>query len=56
VFLPEVASGQGWDILTYLEQLCYKAGLAPDILKEKPRLLKFDTRKISDDKIQRSQN
>ena len=54
VFLPEVASNQGWDVLTYLEQLCYKAGLAPDIIKDKPRLLKFDTIKISDDKSQRS--
>jgi AmmeMemoRadiSam system protein A len=56
VFLPEVALNQGWDILTYLEQLCCKAGLATDVLKDKPRLLKFDTIKISDDKSQRSKS
>jgi len=54
VFLPEVAENQGWDIPTIIEQLCYKAGLTPDIIKDKPRLQKFETIKISDDNSQRS--
>ncbi len=30
VFLPQVASEQGWDVKTTLTQLALKAGLAPD--------------------------
>jgi AmmeMemoRadiSam system protein A len=29
VFLPQVPVEQGWDRLTYLEQLCHKAGVGP---------------------------
>ena len=49
VFLPEVAVDQSWDISTFLENLCYKAGLAHDILKDNPKIFKFNTIKISDD-------
>jgi MEMO1 family protein len=35
VFLPQVPVEQGWDLLTYLEQLCYKAGLPKDAWKDK---------------------
>lgn len=34
VFLPQVASEQGWDVTTTLEYLSQKAGLAPDGWKE----------------------
>ncbi len=27
VFLPQVATEQGWDRITFLEQICYKAGI-----------------------------
>jgi AmmeMemoRadiSam system protein B/AmmeMemoRadiSam system protein A len=30
VFLPQVATEQGWDRITFLNQICYKAGI-PDI-------------------------
>jgi AmmeMemoRadiSam system protein B/AmmeMemoRadiSam system protein A len=30
VFLPQVASEKNWDITSYLENLCYKAGLPKD--------------------------
>ncbi len=30
LFLPQVASERSWDIATYLENLCYKAGLPKD--------------------------
>ena len=33
VFLPQVATEQGWDKETYLEQVCRKAGLPPDSWK-----------------------
>ncbi|MDA8424922.1 MAG: AMMECR1 family protein, partial [Treponema sp.] len=33
VFLPQVATEQGWDKKTYLEQVCRKAGLPPDSWK-----------------------
>jgi AmmeMemoRadiSam system protein B/AmmeMemoRadiSam system protein A len=35
VFLPQVPVEQGWDLSTYLEQLCYKAGLPKDAWKDK---------------------
>lgn len=34
VFLPQVPVEQGWDRLTYLDQLCRKAGLPPGVWKE----------------------
>ena len=54
VFLPEVALDQGWEILSFIEQLCYKAELAITVFKDDPRLLKFETIKFSDDIKQRS--
>jgi len=35
VFLPQVPVEQGWDLPTYLEQLCLKAGLPKDAWKDK---------------------
>jgi MEMO1 family protein len=34
VFLPQVPVEQGWDLSTYLEQLCFKAGLPKDAWKD----------------------
>lgn len=34
VFLPQVPVEQGWDLTTYLEQLCFKAGLPKDAWKD----------------------
>jgi AmmeMemoRadiSam system protein A len=33
VLLPQVATEQGWDRATFLEQICWKAGLPPDAWK-----------------------
>jgi AmmeMemoRadiSam system protein A len=41
VFLPQVATEQGWSRETMLEQLCRKAGLPPGSWKEDARLLIF---------------
>ena len=30
LLLPQVPIEQGWDVKTYLENLCWKAGIAPD--------------------------
>jgi len=39
VFLPQVASEQGWDRETLLDQLCLKAGLAPGVWRESQTML-----------------
>ncbi len=39
IFLPQVPVEQGWDKETYLEQLCYKAGLPKDAYKDKSAVI-----------------
>ena len=34
LLLPQVASERGWDVLTFLEHTCYKAGLPLDAWKD----------------------
>jgi len=34
VFLPQVPTEQRWNLMTYLEQLCYKAGLPKDAWRD----------------------
>lgn len=34
VLLPQVATSRGWKPVTFLEQVCHKAGLAPDTWRE----------------------
>jgi AmmeMemoRadiSam system protein A len=42
VFLPQVATEQGWDLETFLENCCYKAGLPGDAWEQKgTRIEKF---------------
>ncbi len=42
IFLPQVPVEQGWDVPTYLKELCGKAGLPPGAWKEKDaRLFTF---------------
>lgn len=42
VFLPAVPVAQGWDVETYLMELCIKAGLTPDTwLDDDARIYKF---------------
>ena len=42
IFLPQVASERNWDIQTYLENLCYKAGLPKDAyLQPEAQLFSF---------------
>ena len=35
VFLPQVPVEQGWDLLSYLDHLCLKAGVRPGVWREK---------------------
>ena len=42
VFLPQVATEQGWDLPTTLTHLCRKAGLPPDAWREGARLRVFE--------------
>jgi AmmeMemoRadiSam system protein A len=46
VFLPQVPVEQGWDLKTYLEQLCIKAGLPGDAWKDKDARLSVFTADI----------
>jgi AmmeMemoRadiSam system protein B/AmmeMemoRadiSam system protein A len=46
VFLPEVATEQGWDRETLLTQVSRKAGLPPDAWKKGARLFRFTTEAI----------
>ena len=41
VLLPEVAADRGWDRETYLENLCYKAGLPGDTWRQNPTMYAF---------------
>lgn len=46
LLLPEVASDRGWDKITFLENLCYKANLPPNAWKRAEHLLGFTTELI----------
>jgi AmmeMemoRadiSam system protein A len=39
LFLPQVPVEQGWDMKTYLEELCHKAGLPADAYKDKDAII-----------------
>jgi AmmeMemoRadiSam system protein A/AmmeMemoRadiSam system protein B len=41
VLLPEVPTDRGWDRETFLENLCYKAGLPGDTWRQNPTLYAF---------------
>jgi uncharacterized protein (TIGR00296 family) len=44
VFLPEVPIEANWNVDEYLENLCFKAGLTPDVIHEKEaKIFKFQT-------------
>jgi AmmeMemoRadiSam system protein A len=43
VLLPQVPVERGWDRVTFLENLCVKAGLLPDTWKENPEIYSFTT-------------
>lgn len=47
IFLPQVPVEQGWDLNTYLEQLCKKAGLPEGAWKDGARLYSFTADIIS---------
>jgi len=42
VFLPQVATEQGWDLATTLTHLCRKAGLPGDAWREGAHLRVFE--------------
>lgn len=50
LLLPIVAVEQGWDSLTFLQQTCVKAGLAPNIWQnfDECRVYKFQTQVFSE--------
>jgi len=40
--LPQVPIEMGWDVMEFLENLCYKANLTPDFIYDKnTRIWKF---------------
>jgi len=50
LFLPQVATEQGWDRETLLRQLCRKAGLSPDAWRHPEcRLFVFETETYTED-------
>lgn len=52
LFLPQVATEQGWTKKQFLENLTYKAGLYPEILNNKDiKIFKFKGYIISEDNI-----
>ena len=49
LFLPEVATEQGWDVGTTLSRLCLKAGLNEDAwLSSQAKVYRFQTREFSE--------
>jgi AmmeMemoRadiSam system protein A len=42
LLLPQVAAEHGWDRLTFVQQTCLKAGLAPDAWQRGARILLFE--------------
>lgn len=42
LLLPQVAPAHGWDVETFLEHTCVKAGLPPDAWKHDARILIFE--------------
>jgi len=49
VLLPQVAAERGWDVETFAEQTCVKAGLSPDAWREDDvQLLKFSAEVFSE--------
>ena len=42
LLLPQVASERGWDVETFLEHTCLKAGLPPDAWTRDARILIFE--------------
>jgi AmmeMemoRadiSam system protein B/AmmeMemoRadiSam system protein A len=50
VFLPQVATEQGWDRDTFLSQLCRKAGLGPDDWRSGAKLEVFEAQVFGEGK------
>jgi uncharacterized protein (TIGR00296 family) len=42
LLLPQVATEHGWNVETFLEHTCLKAGLPPDAWKHDARILIFE--------------
>jgi hypothetical protein len=42
LLLPQVATENGWDRLTFLQQVCLKAGLPPDAWRQGARIYTFE--------------
>ncbi len=50
LLLPQVAEKRGWDVKTFLEQTCWKAGLNKDAWKEKDvRISRFEAYVFGED-------
>ena len=50
LLLPQVATEHGWDVETFLEHTCRKAGLPPDAWKHDARILIFEAEVFSDER------
>jgi uncharacterized protein len=42
LLLPQVATEQGWDAMTFLEHTCHKAGLPPDAWSHGAKVFRFE--------------
>lgn len=51
VFLPQVATEQGWDRVQMMEALCRKAGLPPGDWRQGAELFTFQTESFSESKL-----
>lgn len=50
LLLPQVAAEQGWDRVTFLEQTCRKAGLAPDAWLNRAKIEAFTAEVFADER------
>ena len=48
LLLPQVATEHGWDVPTFLEHTCIKAGLAPDAWQRAARIWLFEAQVFGD--------
>jgi AmmeMemoRadiSam system protein A len=50
LLLPQVATEHGWDVKTFLEHTCVKAGLPPDAWTQDVHILSFEAEVFNDER------
>lgn len=53
LLLPQVASGHGWDVETFLRHTCLKAALSPDAWRTGARILLFEAEVFGESRQER---